>query len=131
MIGACLQRDGDILGCTVCMMSLWQAGCSVLMSAISNEQTAVALALVDRGAIVNIQAKNGSTALMLACQDGSERVAEALLSHGADATMQDCVSCSSHYSSSALSFHSRRDNLICIACVCVYVWLCCSGAGPC
>jgi ankyrin repeat protein len=64
-------------------------GWSPLHYAASGPQTSVVKLLLDRGAPIDAGSPNGSTALMMAAQYGSEASVELLLSRGADAKIKN------------------------------------------
>jgi hypothetical protein len=58
-------------------------------AAASNEGESMVAWLVDRGALVDAQAPNGNTPLMMAARDGTIASAELLLRLGADPTRRN------------------------------------------
>jgi ankyrin repeat protein len=54
------------------------------MFAVTNMHTDSAKALLEHGAVVNVKANDGSTALMLAASSGDSEIVRDLLSKGAD-----------------------------------------------
>ena len=54
------------------------------MFAVTNMHTDTAKALLGKGADVNVKARDGSTALMLAASSGDREIVRELLSKGAD-----------------------------------------------
>jgi hypothetical protein len=62
-------------------------GCTPLMSAASNNHTAVVDLLLETGASVNVQDQLGHGALFLAAQHGHADMVKLLLDHGADVNM--------------------------------------------
>src|SRR5882762_8303366 len=64
-------------------------GWSPLHYAASGPQTSVVKLLLDRGAPIDAGSPNGSTALMMAAQYGSEASVDLLLSRGADAKIKN------------------------------------------
>ena len=59
------------------------------MMAVPDGHLSVIISLLERGAQINIQDVNGTSALMLSCFTGKKEVASILLEHGADVNLQN------------------------------------------
>lgn len=92
---SCQPQTGHwkALVCKTCPFTVFQAGQTGLMLAVSHGRMDMVQALLAQGADVNIQDDEGSTALMCASEHGHVEIVKLLLAQpGCDATLSDSVS---------------------------------------